>query len=305
MLQQRITIRRPDCALWVRLCCKSRFALRTKNSAGYRRGFRVKMWGPYRLTLNSQATSVTRLRLYESAIASRFVFSREIRSSATFDFCNTIIRKQTGAPQHSALADDWVSGQSENLPRIVWRRDVVAQDFDDFCRLLDQRRVARRHLALFQIDVVLEPDPRMAAEQHGLRHHGELMQRDAEGKPRRVRRQQIAHIGHRLGRRRLAPGYAEADLEHARRLDQAVLDEALGEQQMPRLEHFELGHHAGILDRLGHRLQVLWRVDEDAVAHVEAAHVEATNVRLELDHVAHAVFRRSEHAVGAGFCRVG
>jgi len=26
-----------------RLCCKSRFALAIKNSAGYRRGFRVKM----------------------------------------------------------------------------------------------------------------------------------------------------------------------------------------------------------------------------------------------------------------------
>ena len=26
-----------------RLCCKSRFALMIKNSAGYRRGFRVKM----------------------------------------------------------------------------------------------------------------------------------------------------------------------------------------------------------------------------------------------------------------------
>ena len=26
-----------------RLCCKSRFALMVKNSAGYRRGFRVKM----------------------------------------------------------------------------------------------------------------------------------------------------------------------------------------------------------------------------------------------------------------------
>jgi hypothetical protein len=28
-----------------RLCCKSRFALMIKNSEGYRRGFRVKMWG--------------------------------------------------------------------------------------------------------------------------------------------------------------------------------------------------------------------------------------------------------------------
>ena len=31
--------------------------------------------GPYRLTSNSQATATTRLRLYESAIASLFVFS--------------------------------------------------------------------------------------------------------------------------------------------------------------------------------------------------------------------------------------
>ncbi len=61
-----------------------------KNSAGYRRGFRVRCEGPHRLTLNSQATAVTRLRLYESAIAFRFVFSRKIRKHATFDFCNTI-----------------------------------------------------------------------------------------------------------------------------------------------------------------------------------------------------------------------
>jgi hypothetical protein len=46
--------------------------------------------GPHRLTLNSQAASTTRLRLYESTIASRFVFSRKIRDHATFDFCNTI-----------------------------------------------------------------------------------------------------------------------------------------------------------------------------------------------------------------------
>src|SRR5580693_10428507 len=44
--------------------------------------------------------------------------------------------------------------QSQYLPRVVWRGDVVAQNFDDFRRLLDQRRVAWRHLALFQIDVV-------------------------------------------------------------------------------------------------------------------------------------------------------
>ena len=34
-----------------------------------------------------------RLRLYESAIASCFVFSRKNRDPATFDFCNTIFPK--------------------------------------------------------------------------------------------------------------------------------------------------------------------------------------------------------------------
>src|ERR1700730_5262485 len=47
------------------------------------------------MTLNLQATSVTRLTLYESAIVSRFVFSRKIRRPATFDFCNTIPQMQT------------------------------------------------------------------------------------------------------------------------------------------------------------------------------------------------------------------
>src|ERR1051325_3944007 len=50
------------------MCCNTRFALRSENSAGCRRGFRVKMWGPHRLTLNSWVTSVMRVRLYESAI---------------------------------------------------------------------------------------------------------------------------------------------------------------------------------------------------------------------------------------------
>src|SRR4029077_4971221 len=149
--------------------------------------------------------------------------------------------------------------QAENLARFHWCRDLVAKDCDNLCRFLDQRRVAWRELALLQIDVVLKPDARMAAEQHGLRHHRELMQRNAEGKPRRIRRQQIAHIGHGLRRRRLAPGNAQANLKHAGRLDVAILDEALGEQQMPGLEHFELGHDAGILDRDRHRLQVLRR----------------------------------------------
>ena len=32
-------------SVYGRFCCKIRFALVLKNSAGYRRGVRVKMWG--------------------------------------------------------------------------------------------------------------------------------------------------------------------------------------------------------------------------------------------------------------------
>jgi hypothetical protein len=70
---------------------------------------------------------------------------------------------------------------------------------------------------------------------------------------------------------------------------------------MAGLEHFKFGHDAGLFDRHGHALQMLRRIDEHPVAHVEAAHVEAANVGLDLDHVTHAVRGRFEHAVRTGF----
>ena len=117
-------------------------------------------------------------------------------------------------------------------------------------------------------------------------------------------RQQVAHVGHRLRRRRLAPGDAEANLEHARALDVAVLQEALGQQQVAGLEHFELRHHAGVLDGERHGLQVRRRVDEHAVAHVERAHVERADVGLDLDHVLNALGRPAELGIRARLRRV-
>jgi len=53
------------------------------------------------------------------------------------------------------------------------------------------------------------------------------------------------------------------------------------------LEHLQLGQHPGIADRGRHRFEVLRRVDENVRPHVHAAHVEAANIGLELDHVPH------------------
>ena len=71
-----------------------------QNSAGRGRDIRVQdVRGSHGLTQNSQATSVTRLRSYESAIARCLVFSRKILSAATFDFCNSIQGKADTPPQ--------------------------------------------------------------------------------------------------------------------------------------------------------------------------------------------------------------
>src|SRR5207244_330191 len=88
------------------------------------------------------------------------------------------------------------------------------------------------------------------------------------------------------------------------RLDVAGLDHALGEEQVPGFEYFELRHHADVADRDRHGLQVRRRVDEDAGAHVEAAHIEAADVGAKLDYVAHAVLRTPQGAGGAGLGRV-
>src|SRR5262249_24119287 len=65
----------------------------------------------------------------------------------------------------------------QQFPRLGWRRRGVAKQFDDPDGLLDQRRIAWRQPTLAEVDVVLQPDPHVSAEQHRLRHHGELMER--------------------------------------------------------------------------------------------------------------------------------
>src|SRR6266481_2938559 len=57
-----------------RLCAKVVLRWGSKILRAVDAPFAQRCEGPHRLTLNSRATSVTRVRLYESAMASRFVF---------------------------------------------------------------------------------------------------------------------------------------------------------------------------------------------------------------------------------------
>jgi hypothetical protein len=54
--------------------------------------------------MNSQATSVARLRTHRSAIVACFVFLREISRKALWDFCNTIGTKRTWQPSSAMSA---------------------------------------------------------------------------------------------------------------------------------------------------------------------------------------------------------
>jgi hypothetical protein len=59
--------------------------------------------GPHRLTENSRATSVTCLRVHESAVVSRIDFWRENYHRAISDFCNNIGTKRRTAASHNSV----------------------------------------------------------------------------------------------------------------------------------------------------------------------------------------------------------
>jgi hypothetical protein len=59
--------------------------------------------------------------------------------------------------------------EAKHRARIGRGGDDIAQNLDDLDRLLHQRGIARRELALVEIDVVFEAHAGMAAEQDRLR----------------------------------------------------------------------------------------------------------------------------------------
>src|SRR3954452_4172346 len=192
----------------------------------------------------------------------------------------------------------------QQLTRLRRRRDAAAEQFDHLYRLGDQRRIAGRELPALEIEIVLKPDADMSAEDHGLGRHWELVQRNPESEPGGAWRQQIAHVEHGLWRCGLTPRDAEANLEHAGRLDEAALDHAFGEQQVTSLEHFQFGRDAGFADVFCHRFEDGRRVHEYVWPHVHAAHVERTDFRAQIEDVLYALTRRAQRGAGAGLHRV-
>src|SRR5215472_1422724 len=198
-----------------------------------------------------------------------------------------------------------VLAQAQFLARLRRRQAAGTHEADDLHGPLDQRAVARMHAAI-EPDIVLEPDAHIAAQQHGLGHHGHLHAPDAEAGPDGARRQHVAHRLHGIRVRRRTPGNAEAELEHRRLLQQALLMHALGEPEMAGIEHLQLGLHAQLADPLGPGAQLIGRRDEDhvAVAEVQRAAVQRADLRQQLLDMHQALQRIDEIGAGTGLAGI-
>src|SRR5215475_4427764 len=100
----------------------------------------------------------------------------------------------------------------QDAARLVWRSDLAAEQFDDLDRPLGERAIGGID-AFFEVEVVLKPHPDMATQNDRLRHHGELVAANAEGRPDGIPGQLAHLIGHCLRIARRSPRNAEAQLE--------------------------------------------------------------------------------------------
>ncbi len=105
------------------------------------------------------------------------------------------------------------------------------------------------------------------------------MATDAEGEPDASCRQKTAHVEHRFGSGRRTAADAETHL-HDRRADYfAVADQVVHQQHVTCIKDLEFWLDASPADRGGHLPDMGHCVDEDKVAHIHAAEVEAAHFR--------------------------
>ncbi|HRD62936.1 MAG TPA: hypothetical protein PL137_18695 [Nocardioides sp.] len=154
---------------------------------------------------------------------------------------------------------------------------------DDGLGPLHQLRVGRLH-ALGEVEVVLEADAHVATEQHRLRDPRHLHRAQRERRPDGVLRKLVDHRlqGQRV--RRGAVRDAHAELVHRRGVDEALLDQGLGEPQMTGVEDLHLAADAELLDPLRAVPQDVGRrdVDQRALAEVERPAVERADLGEDL-----------------------
>ncbi len=159
--------------------------------------------------------------------------------------------------------------------------------------------------AAIQPDVVLQADPHVAAEQHGLSDHRHLHAADAEAGPGDARRQVVGHGLHGRGIGWRAPGNAQAQLDQ-RVFQQALLEQLLGEPQVAGVEDFQLGLHAQLGDAFGAGTQLRRSgdIDEVAVAEIQGAAVQGADFRQQLLDMRQALQRADQVGAGAELQRL-
>src|SRR5438128_2511747 len=91
-------------------------------------------------------------------------------------------------------SSSWLPTESENVPGVIRGRDLSFEFLGDRDCTLHERGVGRREFTLAQEDVVLEPDPDIAAHENRVCRHRKLVAADAGDGPCRPCRDRIDEV---------------------------------------------------------------------------------------------------------------
>ena len=150
-------------------------------------------------------------------------------------------------------------------------------------RPLDELRVGGLDAAA-EVEVVLQADTDVAAEEDRLRHPRHLHPAQRERRPDSTFGQLVDHGGEQRRVRGGAVRNVHAQLEERRGVDPALLDELPREPEVTRVEDLHLDADPEVLDALGALTEHVRRadVDEAALPEVEAAAVQGADVGQQL-----------------------